>query len=377
MPDATTNAGLLAVRRVALVHDWLTGMRGGERVLESLCRMLPDADLFTLVHVPGSVSKTIEARRLRTSIVQRLPLAGRLYRQYLPIFPTAIELFDLDGYDVVISTSHCAAKAVVPSGRAVHVCYCFSPMRYAWDQFDAYFGPERVGATRSAFYRRMLSWIARWDRATAPRVTRFLADSQYVAGRIARYYNRQALVLYPPVDTAFFTPDGTQGESHFLVVSALVPYKRIDLAIAAARQLGVSLKIVGAGPDETRLLAMAGPTVEFLGTLDDEALRREYRRARATILPAEEDFGIVPVEALACGRPVVAFARGGACETVTPGATGVLVDEPTPEAFADGLREVSARTWNPARLRSDAERFSVDRFETAMRTTLADAVAAI
>jgi glycosyltransferase involved in cell wall biosynthesis len=350
-------------------------MRGGERVLESLCRMLPDADLFTLVHVPGSVSKTIEARRLRTSIVQRLPLAGRWYRQYLPIFPTAIELFDLDGYDVVISTSHCAAKAVVPPGRALHVCYCFSPMRYAWDQFDAYFGPERVGPTRSALYRRMLSWIARWDRATAPRVTRFLADSQYVAGRIARYYNRQALVLYPPVDTAFFTPDGTQAESHFLVVSALVPYKRVDLAIAAARQLGVPLKIVGGGPDETRLRAMAGPTVEFLGTLDDEALRREYRRARATILPAEEDFGIVPVEALACGRPVVAFARGGACETVTPGATGVLVDEATPEAFADGLREVSARTWNPARLRSDAERFSVDRFETAMRATLADAAA--
>ena len=377
MPDATTKDGLLAGRRVALVHDWLTGMRGGERVLESLCRMLPDADLFTLVHVPGSVSKTIEARRIRTSIVQRLPLAGRLYRQYLPIFPTAIELFDLDGYDVVISTSHCAAKAAVPSGRAVHVCYCFSPMRYAWDQFDAYFGPDRVGPTRSAFYRRMLSWIARWDRATAPRVTRFLADSQYVAGRIARYYNRQALVLYPPVDTAFFTPDGSQAEPHFLVVSALVPYKRIDLAIAAAGQLGVSLKIVGGGPDETRLRAMAGPTVEFLGTLDDEALRREYRRARATILPAEEDFGIVPVEALACGRPVVAFARGGACETVTPGATGVLIEEATPEAFADGLREVSARAWNPVRLRADAERFSVDRFEAAMRATLADAAAAV
>jgi glycosyltransferase involved in cell wall biosynthesis len=377
MPDATTNNDWLAGRRVALVHDWLTGMRGGERVLESLCRMLPDADLFTLVHVPGSVSKTIESRRPRTSIVQRLPAAGRWYRQYLPLFPAAIELFDLDRYDLVISTSHCAAKAVVPSGRAVHVCYCFSPMRYAWDQFDAYFGPERVGPTRSAFYRRMMSWIARWDRATAPRVTRFLADSQYVAGRIARYYNRQALVLYPPVDTAFFTPDGTKAEPHFLVVSALVPYKRIDLAIAAAEQLGVSLKIVGGGPDEARLRAMAGPTVEFLGTLDDQALRREYRRARATILPAEEDFGIVPVEALACGRPVVAFARGGACETVTPGATGVLVDEATPEAFADGLREVSARTWNPAHLRADAERFSVDRFETAMRATLADAAAAV
>ena len=166
MPDATTNNDWLAGRRVALVHDWLTGMRGGERVLESLCRMLPDADLFTLVHVPGSVSKTIESRRPRTSIVQRLPAAGRWYRQYLPLFPAAIELFDLDRYDLVISTSHCAAKAVVPSGRAVHVCYCFSPMRYAWDQFDAYFGPERVGPTRSAFYRRMMSWIARWDRAT-------------------------------------------------------------------------------------------------------------------------------------------------------------------------------------------------------------------
>ena len=377
MPDAATKEGLLAGRRVALVHDWLTGMRGGERVLESLCRMLPDADLFTLVHVPGSVSKTIESRRVRTSIVQWLPLASRWYRQYLPTFPTAIELFDLDGYDVVISTSHCAAKAVVPAGRAVHVCYCFSPMRYAWDQFDAYFGPERVGPARSAVYRRMLSWIARWDRATAPRVTRFLADSEYVAGRIARYYNRQALVLYPPVDTAFFTPDGTQAEPHFLVVSALVPYKRIDLAIAAARQLGVPLKIVGGGPDEARLRAMAGPTVEFLGTLDDEALRREYRRARATILPAEEDFGIVPVEALACGRPVVAFARGGACETVTPGATGVLVDEATPEAFADGLREVSARAWDAARLRSEAERFSVDRFETAMRAVLAHAAATV
>jgi len=377
MAEPVATDGWLAGRRVVLVHDWLTGMRGGERVLESLCRMLPGADLLTLVHVPGSVSTPIEARRIRTSMIQRLPRAGRLYRRYLPLFPTAIELFDLDRYDVVISTSHCAAKAVVPAGRAVHVCYCFSPMRYAWDQFDAYFGPERVGPARSAFYRRMLSWIARWDRATAPRVTRFLADSHYVAGRIARYYNRQALVLYPPVDTAFFTPDGSQAAPHFLVVSALVPYKRIDLAIRAAGAVGVPLKIVGTGPDEARLRAIAGPTVEFLGSLDDEALRREYRRARATILPAEEDFGIVPVEALACGRPVVAFARGGACETVTPGETGVLVDAATPEAFADGLRQAIARVWDPARLRASAERFSVDRFEREMRATLADAAAAL
>ncbi|HKV98186.1 MAG TPA: glycosyltransferase [Vicinamibacterales bacterium] len=367
---------VLAGRKVVLVHDWLTGMRGGERVLESLCRMFPDADLLTLVHVPGSVSPTIERRRVRTSIVQRLPLAGRLYRQYLPVFPTAIELFDLDDCDLVISTSHCAAKAVVAPGRAVHVCYCFSPMRYAWDQFDAYFGPERVGAGRSALLRRIMAGIARWDRDTAPRVHRFLADSHYVAGRIARYYNRVASVLYPPVDTAFFTPDGNQPEPHFLVVSALVPYKRIDLAIAAAGRLGVRLRIVGTGPDEAHLRAAAGPTVEFLGSVDDAALRDEFRRARAVILPGEEDFGIVPVEALACGRPVVAFGRGGACETVAHETTGLLVDEATPEAFASAMDAVTRREWDPALLRSHAEPFAIDRFEVALRGVLSNSLAA-
>ena len=376
MSERSIDMSALAQRKVVLVHDWLTGMRGGERVLESLCRMFPDADLLTLVHVPGSVSPVIERRRVRTSIVQRLPGAGRLYRQYLPLFPAAIELFDLDDCDLVISTSHCAAKAVVAPGRAVHVCYCFSPMRYAWDQFDAYFGPARVGARQSALWRRVMAWMARWDRDTAPRVHRFLADSHYVAGRIARYYNRDASVLYPPVDTAFFTPDGSQPEPHFLVVSALVPYKRIDLAVAAAGRLGVRLRIVGSGPDEARLRAAAGPTVDFLGTLDDSALRDEFRRAQAVILPGEEDFGIVPVEALACGRPVVAFGRGGACETVTHDVTGLLVDEATPEAFASTMDHLSRRRWDPALLRAHAEPFAVDRFEVAFRGVLADTLAA-
>ena len=377
MSDRTpVDLSALATRKVVLVHDWLTGMRGGERVLESLCRMFPAADLLTLVHVPGSVSATIERRRIRTSIVQRVPAAGRLYRQYLPIFPAAIELFDLDDCDLVISTSHCAAKAVVPPGRAVHVCYCFSPMRYAWDQFEAYFGPARVGAGRSALMRRIMAWMARWDRDTAPRVSRFLADSHYVAGRIARYYNRDASVLYPPVDTAFFTPDGTSPEPHFLVVSALVPYKRIDLAIAAADRLGVRLRIVGSGPDEARLRAGAGGTVDFLGTLDDHALRGEFRRAQAVILPGEEDFGIVPVEALSCGRPVVAFGRGGACETVSHDVTGLLVDEATPEAFASAMDEVSRRRWDPDVMRAHAEPFAVDRFEDAFRDVLAETLAA-
>src|SRR6187399_1758310 len=232
-------------RRVVLVHDWLTGMRGGEKVLESICRLFPHADLCTLVHVKGSVSPLIEARRIRTSMVQRLPSPARRCRHYLPLFPAAIEWFDLDDADLVISTSHCAAKSVVPTGRALHVCYCHSPMRYAWDQFDAYFGPERLGRAGSALARVTMAWLARWDRDTAHRVHSFVANSGYVAGRIARYYNRRATVVHPPVDTEFFTPGDAPPSSYFLVVSALVPYKRIDFAVDAATRLGLPLKIVG------------------------------------------------------------------------------------------------------------------------------------
>jgi glycosyltransferase involved in cell wall biosynthesis len=368
--------GVFAGRRVVLVHDWLTGMRGGEKVLESLCRLFPAAPLLTLVHVRGSVSPLIESRRIRTSLAQYLPGAGRFYRQYLPLFPSLIELFDLDDDDLVISTSHCAAKAVVPTGRALHVCYCHSPMRYAWDQFDAYFGPDRVGPVRRTLMRHIMARLARWDRDTAPRVHRFLANSQYVAGRIARYYNRRASVLHPPVDTVFLTPDGSRPEPYFLVVSALVPYKRIDLAIAAADRLRVPLKIVGSGPDEARLRARAGATVEFAGTLEPPALREAYRRAQAVLLPGEEDFGIVPVEAMACGRPVVALGRGGARETILPGVTGLLVEDATPDAFAAAMDETRRQAWDPARIRAHAEPFGVERFESALRQTLADTLAA-
>lgn len=365
-----------AGRRVVLVHDWLTGMRGGEKVLEAFCRVLPEADILTLVHVAGSVSRTIESHRIRTSVVQRLPQAGRRYRHYLPLFPAAIELFDLDDVDLVVSTSHCAAKAVVPTGRARHLCYCHSPMRYAWDQFDAYFGPARVGRLASAAARPVLAWLGRWDRGTAGRVDRFLANSQYVAGRIARYYNRQASVLYPPVDTGFFTPGEGAPGPYFLVVSALVPYKRLELAVDAAGQLGAPLKVVGGGPDFARLRARAGPTVEFTGVLTDRDLRDAYRQARAVVLPAEEDFGIVPVEAMACGRPVIALARGGARESVEPGVTGLLVEEARAEAFAAAMQAASRQSFDPARLRARAEAFGIERFEDAFRTILAETLEA-
>lgn len=361
--------------RVALVHDWLTGMRGGEKVLEAICRIFPSADLFTLVHVPGSVSPLIEQRRIHTSFIQRLPRPGRLYRQYLPLFPAAIEGFNFDDVDLVISTSHCAAKSVIVPGRARHLCYCHTPMRYVWDQFDAYFGVDRIGRLPSAAMRLVVAWLADWDRATAHRVDRFLANSRHVAGRIARYYNRPATVVYGPVDTRFFTEGADPPDDWFLVVSALVPYKRIDVAIQAAALAGARLKIVGTGPDERRLKAIAsscGGVIEFLGAVTDGTLRELYRRAAALVLPGEEDFGIAPVESLACGRPVIALGRGGACETIDDGLTGRLVREATPAAFAEAMRETAGRTFDAATLRTRAERFSADRFDAEFRGLLAE-----
>lgn len=349
-------------QRLALVHDWLTGMRGGEKVLDVICERFPDADLFTLVHVKGSVSPTIERRRIHTSFIQHLPGAGRHYRNYLPLFPNAVERFDFSGYDLVLSVSHCAVKSIIRPPRGLHLCYCLTPMRYAWDQFDAYFGPDRIGAVGSRVMRPVMRRMARWDRETADRVDRYVAISHYVAGRIRRYYNREANVIYPPVDTQFYTPDARAAEPFALVVSALVPYKRIDLAISACERLSLPLIIVGDGPERAALQALAGPGTTFLGRVPDEEIRSLYRRARVVLLPGEEDFGIVPLEAQACGRPVVALGRGGALETVVAGETGELVPEASVEAFADAIATASTRHYDRVAIRMHAERFGRGRF---------------
>ena len=272
--------------KTAVVHDWLTGMRGGERVLEVVCERYPDAELFTLVHVPGSVSRVIECRRIHTSWLQRLPAVSRYYRQCLPLFPTLIEQFDLDDFDLVISSSHCVAKAVITRPGAVHLCYCHTPMRYAWDQFDAYFGRERVGPLASSMLRPAMAALARWDRDTSSRVSRYVTNSQHVARRILRYDNRQASVIYPPVDTSFFSPSTgrTVRDDHCLIVSALVPYKRLDVAIDACRDAAVPLTIVGSGPERARLERFAQARqadVTFLGRLSDEDVREQYPAGRA------------------------------------------------------------------------------------------------
>jgi glycosyltransferase involved in cell wall biosynthesis len=361
--------------RVALVHDWLTGMRGGEKVLDAICELYPDAPLYSLVHVRGSVSARVENRVIRTSFAQRLPAAARLYRQYLPLFPAAVETFDLDGFDLVVSTSHCAAKSVIRAGKSVHICYCHSPMRYAWDQFDQYFGPRQVGRLRSRLLRPVMASLARWDRRTAGRVDRYVANSHYVAGRIRRYYNRGSTVVYPPVDTDFYRPSDDSdnrrdSRSRFLIVSALVPYKQLGVALDACRRIGAPLSIVGTGPELRRLQAAAGPDVEFLGWRRDDEIRELYRQSTAVLLPGVEDFGMVPVEAQACGCPVVALGEGGAAETVYDGETGVLVKEATADAFADGLSRVQSIAFDPAHLRQHALRFSRQRFLSSFKAVV-------
>ena len=355
--------------KLALVHDWLTGMRGGEKVLEVLCERFPDAELFTLVHRRGSVSPTIERLTTHTSLVQRLPFVHRYYRLCLPLFPTAIEQFSFDRFDCVVSVSHCAAKSIVHPATVPHLCYCLTPMRYAWDQFDAYFGPDRLGPVGSRLMRPVMARLARWDRDTSMRADRYVAISHYVAARIGRYYNREASVVYPPVDTDFFQPDFSTPERFALVVSALVPYKRVEAAIQACRIADVPLTVVGDGPDRARLERAAvetGGDVRFVGRRSNDEIRDLYRRAAVTLLPGEEDFGIVPLEANACGRPVVALARGGATETVIDGETGTLVEDLAPEALADAITSTMNARFDVRTIRTHAERFSRPRFGDEM-----------
>jgi glycosyltransferase involved in cell wall biosynthesis len=381
--EAPTDSGLTPVEqaadlrhlRVAVIHDWLTGMRGGERVLEAICELVPHAALFTLLYVPGKVSPTIARHEPRTSFIQRLPRAERYYRYYLPLFPLAVEQFNLDRFDLVLSSSHCVAKSVIAPAGARHLCYCHTPMRYAWDQFEHYFGAGRVGRA-SHLARPILRRLARWDAATSGRPDRYVANSQYVAQRIRRYYNRAASIVHPPVDTTFYTPLDISPEPFCLIVSALVPYKRVDVAIAAASRVRMPLKIVGEGPERERLEASAGPGVEFLGRLPDEQVRDLYRRATAVLVPWEEDFGIVPVEAHACGRPVVALNRGGVLDSVQHGLNGLLVDDDSEEAWVEALDRVRHTDFDARAIRAGAERFSRPRFQQEFLAAVQALVAA-
>jgi glycosyltransferase involved in cell wall biosynthesis len=351
--------------RVALIHYWLVSMRGGERVLEALCEMYPDADIFTHVVDRSILPEAITSHRIQTSFIAKLPFARRLYRHYLPLMPMALEQLDLSAYDLVISSEAGPAKGVITRPDALHICYCHSPMRYIWDQHAVY----RRGASRiSALAMTLLSpWLRMWDVTAAHRVDGFVANSAFVAERIRKYYRRGARVIHPPVRLGAFEPARSPG-AFYLCLGQIVPYKRIDLAIEAFATLDRPLTIIGAGDDARQLAANAPANVTFLGWQDDRAVAEALRHCRALILPGEEDFGIVPLEAMASGRPVIAYDGGGARETVVDGRTGILFEAQTAESLRAAIERFEAieDEFDPAALRRHAEQFSTARFKQAL-----------
>ncbi len=340
------------MRRVAVVHDWLTGMRGGEAVLEAILDALPGAELFTLFHFRGSVSEKIESRTIHTSSLQRIARRVKDYRTLLPLFPRAIRQFDLSGFDVVVSSSHCVAKGVDARGKP-HLCYCHTPMRYVWDRFDDYF-PRSRRIVRGAA-RVVAGRLRRWDVRTSRDVTQFLANSNFVRQRIEAYYGRDAEVVHPFVDEAFLKPPLEHGrESYHVIVSALVPYKRIELAMATGKRI----VIIGGGPLLKTLRRHAPPNVEILGSVQRDRIVERLSRARSLILPGIEDFGITPLEAMAVGTPVVALGAGGVLDSVKDRQTGIFFDRQDVQSLRRALDEVESAEWDRNLLRAHAAQFS-------------------
>jgi glycosyltransferase involved in cell wall biosynthesis len=355
--------------RSALVHHWFFTMAGGERVCEAVCEILEKPDLFAIVADPGSLSETLKRSTLTTSFVQQVPGARKWYRYYTWMFPLAVELFDMSGYDLVISSDANTVKGVVTNPETCHVCYCHSPMRYAWNLFHDY---RRVpNPLKSAIISLTMHYLRLWDYCAAGRVDYFVANSQTVKRRIATYYRRDSKVIYPPCDVERFSIS-PEIDDYYLLVGRLVDYKKADLAVRAFGRSGRRLLVVGRGPQLKNLQAIAGPNVEFLDRVDDRQLADLYSRCKALIFPGEEDFGIVPVEAQAAGRPVIAYGKGGALETVASGKTGLFFLEQTVEALNAAVeqfeRDVGA--FDPAAIRRHAERFGKDRFQREIREHL-------
>jgi len=356
-------------KKVALVHDWLTGRRGGEKVLEVLSEIYPKAPIYTLFHFPGSQISEIEEKRITTSFIQKMPFLKKKYRSYLPLYPVAAELFDLQGYDMIISSSHCIAKGVIPRPDALHISYVHSPMRYAWNQYFSYFSKQKLSVFSRMLIPPIIHWLRIWDQSSAQRVDHFIANSETVAGRIYKYYRRKSDVIHPPVDVEFFRP-GKQSKDYYLIVSALVPYKRIDLAVESFNRTGDILNIVGMGPDYKKLKKQAKNNIRFLGHLSSPDLLKAYQGARALIMPGEEDFGINSLESQACGVPVIAFRRGGATETVVPGSTGLFFRRLNVQSLLSVLDKFKKLPFNKTEIRKNALKYSREIFKEKISSFL-------
>jgi len=363
---------------VALIHHWLVKMRGAEKVLERFCAMFPGADIFTLVADRSRLSDTINSHRIFTSPVQKWPRSQRWYRYYLPAAPWAFEQFDLRGYDLVLTSDASVAKTVLPQPGALHVCYCHSPPRYLWNMYHQYLREECRGRIKRWAFQAASHYLRMADFCAAQRVDRFLCNSATVRDRIRTYYRRDATVIHPPVDLEQFQPVDRPAADYYLVVSQLNRYKRVDLAVQAFSQMNKRLVVIGDGPERGRLEKMAGPTVEFKGWVDEAELSEYYANCKAFVFPGEEDFGITPVEAQASGRPVIAYRKGGATETVVEGETGVFFDTPTARSLQGAVRRFEQREtdFEPASCRSHAERFSSAAFRRKCTQHLEEALSA-
>lgn len=346
--------------KVAIIHDWLNGMRGGEKVLEEMLALYPQADIFTLFYDPAAVSPLIRSKKVTASRLNRNPLIRRCYRHFLPLFPRHVEAFDLRDYSLVISSSHCVAKGAVPAPEALHVSYLHSPMRYAWDQYYAYFAG--AGWWKRKVIEREISRLRAWDVSSAARVDRFAANSSYVRLRIQKYYRREAEVIHPPVDTEFFQLAARPSRDYYLLVSALAPYKNIGPVLEAFRGSGERLVVVGRGPEWKKLRKLAGANVQMLPEVDAGRLRELYGHARALVFAGVEDFGIAFAESQACGTPVVAFDRGGARDVVVDRETGILFPEATVAGLKAALADLERLNFDAAAIRRHSLRFSAARF---------------
>ncbi|WP_082072867.1 glycosyltransferase [Hyphomicrobium sp. 99] len=359
--------------KVALVHYWLVGMRGGEKVLEALCDIFPDADIFTHVVAPDAISEKLKRHTIKTSFIADLPYARRFYKSYLPLMPMALENLDMRDYDLVISSESGPAKGIIPSPDSLHVCYCHSPMRYIWNMYPDY--RASAGALARISMPLLTHYLRTWDESAAHRVDAFLANSHNVASRIKKYYRRDAQVIYPPVEVANFERVPAESvEDYYLMVGELLRYKRPDLAVRAFNKSGMKLVVIGGGEMLGEIRELAKPNVKVLGAQPFSVLRHHYARCRALIFPNEEDFGIVPVEAMASGSPVVAYGRGGALETVIDGRTGTFFHDHDVDALIDAVDRIETMSFDRNAIIAHAETFSVDRFR---RETIAAIDAAL